>query len=171
MTLTGDNPGRRRSPTAAELRAWRSFIETSELVRTMVASRLQAESDLSTGDYSVLLALREAAENRMRSSALADHIGWERSRLSHHLGRMERRGLVTREAASGDSRGAEVILNETGAQAFRAASSPHMHAIHDLYVSALSPIQLAAVEEAMGSLRMHLASEKHTREIGTSLPE
>ena len=33
----------------------------------------------------------------MRSSELAAHIGWERSRLSHHLGRMERRDLIRRQ--------------------------------------------------------------------------
>lgn len=149
----------RSSPTSAELRAWRLFIETSEQVRNVVAGRLQEESALSTGDYGVLLALSESPERRLRSSQLADAIGWERSRLSHHLGRMERRDLVRRESVPGDSRGAEVVLTALGAQLFRAGSAPHLRAIQEIFVRALSPEQLAAVEDAMLSLSEHLEQD------------
>src|SRR5688500_13118122 len=87
----------RKPPTADQLRAWRAFIETSELLKSVIAAQLQAESELSLGDYGVMLPLFEHPNRCMRSSQLADHINRERSRLSHHLGRMERRGLVTRE--------------------------------------------------------------------------
>ena len=90
---------------ATELRVWRDFVETGDHLRALLASRLQAESDLSTGDYAVLLALSEASGKRMRSSELAAHIDWERSRLSHHLGRMEARGLISREKCATDKIG------------------------------------------------------------------
>ena len=61
----------RRSPTSAELRIWREFIETVEALSWRLASRLQSESSLSPGDYQVLLALSEADGHRMRSSELA----------------------------------------------------------------------------------------------------
>jgi DNA-binding MarR family transcriptional regulator len=147
----------RKSPTADQLRAWRAFIETSELVKNVVAVQLQAESELSPGDYVVLLALFEHPNRCMRSSQLADHINWERSRLSHHLGRMERRGLVTRETAADDSRGAVIALTELGARLFRKASPSHLHTIHDTFVAALTDEQLRAVEDAMLSIREHLA--------------
>jgi DNA-binding MarR family transcriptional regulator len=146
----------RRTPTVDELRAWRAFIETSEAVKDVVAVRLQADSGLSNGDYAVLLALSEAPERRLRSSQLAHVISWERSRLSHHLGRMERRGLVRREAVAADSRGAEVVLTEEGARLFRSAFLPHLHTIQEVFVTALSPEQLRAVEDAMQTLRRHL---------------
>jgi DNA-binding MarR family transcriptional regulator len=148
--------GRRKSPTRAELAIWRTFIETSELMSARIAARLQADSALSPGDYSVLLALSETQGRRMRSSQLADEIGWERSRLSHHLGRMERRALITRERASDDSRGAWVVLTDEGAQTFRRASSPHLHSVQQLFVAALSAEQLVALDEAMRALRSHL---------------
>jgi DNA-binding MarR family transcriptional regulator len=146
----------RRSPTADELRAWRAFIETSELLKGVVSTRLQANSSISTADYGVMVALSERPGRRMRSTQLADHIGWERSRLSHHLGRMERRGLVTREASADDSRGAEVILTDEGAQLYRRASAPHMHTIHDAFTAALTAEQLRNVEDAMLALQDHL---------------
>ena len=97
--------GRARRLTAEQLATWRAFIETSQRLRAVLGARLQA--NLALAQYvRVLLALNEADANRMRSSALAEHIGWQRSRLSHHLGRMERRGLIRRdECARGQPRG------------------------------------------------------------------
>ena len=151
-------PRARRSPTPDELRAWRRFIETSERMRAVIGSRLQTDSGLSTGDYSVLLSLTESPDNRVRSSELATQVGWERSRLSHHLGRMEQRGLIRREECLTDNRGAEACLTAAGADAFRRASAPHLHAVQELFVSALSPEQLDAVAEISAALSSHLES-------------
>ena len=97
----------RRSPTAAQLQTWRRFVETSAALNAAMSSRMQA-SGVSAGDYAVMLALSEAAT--LRSSDLAATINWERSRLSHHLGRMEQRGLIRREECLTDNRGAEVEI-------------------------------------------------------------
>lgn len=148
----------RRSPTSNDLASWRAFIEASEHIRGAIGSRLQSDSGLSSGDYSVLLSLSEATGNRVRSSELAATIGWERSRLSHHLGRMEQRGLIRRDNCLTDSRGAEAVLTDEGAAAFRRASAPHMHAIQELFVSALSPEQLESVAEISAALSSHLKS-------------
>ncbi len=147
-----------RSPTADELRAWRAFIETSEAARQLVELRLQEDSGLSQGDYAVMVALYDQPGHTMRPSQLAETISWERSRLSHHLGRMERRGLISRQAAAGDNRGAEVLLTAEGAHLYRKASSPHLHAIRDIFVTPLSAGQLSLLEDAMRCLAAHLAS-------------
>jgi DNA-binding MarR family transcriptional regulator len=143
-------------PTADELRIWRDFVETAEVLRAQLAARLQRDSSLSPGDHVVLLALSEAPGTRMRPSDLASVIGWERSRLSHHLGRMERRGLICREECATDSRGAVVLLAPAGAEAFRGATFPHLRAVRDLFVDALTPQQLHAAGEVAGALRARL---------------
>ncbi|CCH19590.1 MarR family winged helix-turn-helix transcriptional regulator [Micromonospora lupini] len=157
--MTSATPERRRGrqlPTAEELRIWRDFVETTEALTSRVAARLQLDSSLSSGDYAVLLALTEAPDQRMRSSALAAHIGWERSRLSHHLGRMERRGLIRREECATVPRGAEVHLTPSGAEAFAQATFPHLRTIRELFVDALTPDQLRAAGDLAGALREHL---------------
>ncbi|MEU8301850.1 MarR family transcriptional regulator [Micromonospora sp. NPDC048909] len=157
--MTENTPQRRSGrqlPTTEQLRIWRDFIETADALRSELSSRLQTESALSPGDYAVLLALSEAEGSRMRSSELAAGIGWQRSRLSHHLGRMERRGLIRREEYAADNRGAEVVLTPTGAEAFRGATYPHLRAIRELFVDALTPDQLAAAGEVAVALRAHL---------------
>ncbi|MFD8719247.1 MarR family winged helix-turn-helix transcriptional regulator [Streptomyces sp. NPDC059629] len=153
---------RKDYPTADELRIWRDFIETTEALRSELSSRLQRESALSSGDYAVLLALREAEGRRLRSSELAVQVGWERSRLSHQIGRMERRGLLRREECATDSRGAEVVLTPEGAEAFRNASLPHLRAVRELFVSALAPDQLAAAEQIATALRSRLKAPRDT---------
>ncbi|MEU8789305.1 MarR family transcriptional regulator [Streptomyces sp. NPDC048643] len=145
----------RRSPypDAEELRVWRDFVETAQALHDELAARLQRDSSLSPGDYAVLLALGEAARHTLRSSELAETMGWERSRLSHHLGRMERRGLIRRDKCATDSRGAEVALTDEGAHAFRAALLPHLRAIREVFVDSLSAERIAAVGDAMAALR------------------
>ena len=155
----------RRSLTSAELRTWRDFIETVQALRVRLDGRLQSESSLSQGDYRVLLALSEADGHRMRPSELAAVIGWERSRLSHHLGRMEKRGLVSRDPCAADGRGAEVVLAAHGSDCFRRATIPHLRAVRELFIDALTSEQLAAADDIAGTLRRHLdQSREGTRE-------
>src|SRR5262249_6912969 len=143
MTGTTRRTGR-QLPTRVELDVWRDFIETAEALRSELGARLQAESSVSTADYAVLLALSEAPGRRMRSSELAAQIGGERSRLSHHLGRMEPRGLIRREECASDNRGAEIVLTSTGSDTFHGATVPHLRAVRELFVDALTPDLLAA---------------------------
>ena len=154
-TTTRTTTGR-RSPTPAELAVWRSYIETAEAVRRTLGSDFQTTSGISPGDYGVLLALSEAPDHRLRSSELADVVGWERSRLSHHLRRMEERDLIARRSVDGDSRGAAVELTDTGASTFRRSSASHLRLVREVFVDAFTPEQLDAARVVTDALRQHL---------------
>lgn len=157
-----DATRQRHVPTSEELAIWRAHLETFDVVRSRIESRLHQDSQLSGGDYRVLLALNEAEGKTMRSSVLAAHIDWERSRLSGQLGRMEKRGLVRREACADDARGSDVFLTDDGARVFRASTMPHLHAVKALFVDALTPEQLIALGEASAALRSHLELDPRT---------
>lgn len=160
-TMVRMSPRQRQNlPTSDQLATWRAFYETFEAVSSRIESRLQRDVGLSTGDYKVLLALSEAEGRALRSSDLADHIGWERSRLSGHLGRMEKRGLVRRERCEEDARGSRIILDDAGADAFRTSTLPHLQAIKEVFVDALTPTQLTQLSEASEAMRSHLG-ESH----------
>ncbi|MDQ6879015.1 MAG: MarR family transcriptional regulator [Candidatus Dormibacteraeota bacterium] len=141
--------------TSAELATWRALLDTTGELRRVLGAELQ-ETGLSPADYQVLLALSEAHGNRLRSSELARTIDWERSRLSHHLARMERRRLIRRDDCAIDTRGAEVSLTAEGARAFRRATAPHMRSIKRHFADALTPAQCAALANILRSLRNHL---------------
>lgn len=148
----------RQRMTSRELAIWRSLIETTGELERILGAQLQ-ESGVSAADYQVLLALSEADSRRLRSSELAASIGWERSRLSHHLGRMERRGLIRRDGCATDSRGAEVSLTEEGARAFRGSTVPHLRAIKKHFADALTLEQFEALAGIMQALGQHLHPE------------
>jgi DNA-binding MarR family transcriptional regulator len=71
---------------------------------------------------------------------------------------MERRGLIRREECAIDNRGAEVVLTPTGAEAFRRATVPHLRAVRELFVDALTSDQLVAAGEVAATLRLRLGS-------------
>ncbi|MDT4899730.1 MAG: hypothetical protein QOJ78_660 [Pseudonocardiales bacterium] len=146
----------RRRMTVGELAIWRGLIDATDDLRRILGAQLLRDSNLSPADYQVLLALREAAGRRLRSSELAAAIDWERSRLSHHLGRMERRGLIRRDDCATDSRGAEISLTDDGADAFGRATAPHMRAIKKHFADALTPEQFDALADIVQSLQHHL---------------
>jgi DNA-binding MarR family transcriptional regulator len=148
----------RRPMTARELSIWRSLLDTTAELRKILSAELQG-SGLSPGDYQVLLALWEADGRLLRSSELAARIDWERSRLSHHLGRMERRGLIRRDGCVTDNRGAEVSLTDEGAAAFRRAGAPHIRAIKKYFADALTPGQFEALSGVLQALQDHLHPE------------
>jgi len=131
------------------------LIDTTAELRRILGAQLQ-ESSLSAADYQVLLALSEADGKRLRSSRLAESIDWERSRLSHHLARMEGRGLIRRDDCATDNRGAEVILTAEGARVFRRATAPHLRAIKKHFADALTPEQFEALEDILQALQNHL---------------
>jgi DNA-binding MarR family transcriptional regulator len=99
--------------------------------------QLQADSNLSLPDYDVLNALRYAAGGRMRITMLAALIGWERSRLSHHVRRLENRGLVDCRLAPDDRRATEVTLSDQGWDEITRASGGHIDLVRRLFFDGL----------------------------------
>jgi DNA-binding MarR family transcriptional regulator len=113
-----------------------------------LARQLLAESGLSYPDYVVLVALTDRPDGRLRLFELASTLGWEKSRLSHHIGRMANRGLVDKEKCDSDRRGAYVVVTERGRGDIAAAAPGHVAAVRRLFVDQLTPTQLDAISEA-----------------------
>src|SRR5258707_10174163 len=76
-------------------RAWLAYIRVQLRLAYEMNRQLLADSGMSLPDYDVLTALSVADGGRMQITVLAAQIGWERSRVSHHVRRMSARGLVT----------------------------------------------------------------------------
>lgn len=130
-----------------EARAWRQFLLMTSRLRRSVGSALQRDSGLSDGDYEVLVHLSEAAGGRLRPSELGSAMQWEKSRLSHHLTRMEQRGLVRRLPCRTDNRGALVAVTPAGRRALERAAPRHVDHVRRVFIDALTPDQLAALTE------------------------
>ena len=141
-----------------ELRAWRGLIEITPLLRLRLDQMLMADSGLSGSDYPVLVALYERGDRAVRSTELASLIGWEQSRLSHHLARMERRGLIGRRRHQADSRVAEIYLTEEGRALFLRAARGHSQAVRANFADALTVRQMDMLAEIMDAIKRQLDS-------------
>ena len=131
-----------------EQRAWRGLLEMTSRLQGRLNRELQAHSGLSLADYDVLVPLSEAPGGRLRVFELGRHLGWEQSRVSHHLARMQRRGLIGREECEDDRRGAYVVLTAAGRRALVRAAPDHVRAVRELVFDRLTEAQVAALETA-----------------------
>jgi DNA-binding MarR family transcriptional regulator len=99
-------------------------------------------------DYLVLVALTDRAEARLRLFELGEILGWEKSRLSHHVGRMTDRGLVKKEKCDSDRRGAFVVLTGQGRTAIESAAPGHVAVVRRLFIDKLTPAEIDAIATA-----------------------
>ena len=93
----------------------------------------------------------------MRPFELSAALEWEQSRLSHHLARMQRRGLVSREECPGDGRGAFVVLTEAGRAAIERAAPAHVETVRHLLFDGLDGDQVAALTAITEQVLQRLA--------------
>ncbi|MEJ2865569.1 MarR family winged helix-turn-helix transcriptional regulator [Actinomycetospora flava] len=127
-------------------RAWRGHLALQARLHAQLNRRLQADSGLSLSDFDVLVALSES-DGPLRVQELADHLQWEKSRLSHQLSRMERRGLLERQDCPDDARGAFVVLTVAGRRTIEAAAPAHVEAVQTLVFDGLDDAQVQAWAE------------------------
>ena len=132
------------------------MLDTTAALRRQLHHVITDASGLSEQDFVVLLALVEAKGKTLRSSDLADKIGWDRSRLSHHLSRMQTRELITRETCEQDSRGTELAITEAGRNLMREATGPHFAALKELFANTLSPQEIDQLAKITGKLAARL---------------
>lgn len=131
-----------------EERAWRSLQFMQMALEGELARQLAAESGLSYPDYLVLVALTDEPDGRLRLFELGRLLGWEKSRLSHHVARMAARGLVEKQPCDTDRRGAFVAVTTKGRREIEAAAPGHVATVRRLFVDRLSPAQLDAIADA-----------------------
>jgi len=132
----------------AEERAWRALQFMQMRLEGELARQLAADSGLSYPDYLVLVALTDRPDGRMRLFELAGVLGWEKSRVSHHVARMASRGLVTKEKCDADRRGAFVVITKKGGKEIAAAAPGHVGAVRRLFVDRLTPDELDVIAQA-----------------------
>jgi DNA-binding MarR family transcriptional regulator len=149
-----------------ELRAWRGFHDMRTQLLSQLARQLQTDSGLSEADFEVLVHVSEAPSQRIRAVDLGRRLGWEKSRLSKQVSRMQNRGLVRRELCENDRRGADIVLTAQGKRAIKEAAPQHTVEIRRLFIDPLTPKQLDALAEISEAIIDNL--ERLEREVKDS---
>jgi DNA-binding MarR family transcriptional regulator len=130
-------------------RAWLAYIRVQLRLAYEMNRQLLADSGMSLQDYDVLTALSVADEGRMPITVLAAQIGWERSRVSHHVRRMCARGLVTCGESTADRRVTEVTMTSHGRQALEEAAPGHVDLVRRLFFGGLPERLVGPLSEAL----------------------
>jgi DNA-binding MarR family transcriptional regulator len=155
----------------AEMRAWLGYRRMRLLLDLQISRDLAEDSGLSEADYDVLSNLSETDEQRMRLTELSAHMLWSKSRLSHHITRMQQRGLVDREEIPSDERGAVLVLTKAGRQAIGAAAPPHVESVRRHFIDLLSDDQIKVLGDVADTIVNHhrdIAQHAATRRVTRS---
>jgi DNA-binding MarR family transcriptional regulator len=142
--------------SAEEARAWLGYRRMRALLDLQISRDLARDSGLSDADYDVLSNLSESDGHKLRLGDLAAHMLWSKSRLSHHISRMEQRGLVAREDCPSDGRGAVLTLTEAGWQAIRSAAPPHLASVRRNFIDRLTAEQIRVLGDLTETVVEHL---------------
>jgi DNA-binding MarR family transcriptional regulator len=128
-----------------EQSAWRGYLDMNAKLNARLNKEMQDESGISISDFSVLVALSEHVDGRLRVLELARALGWEKSRLSHQLTRMQNRNLVERSNCNEDRRGAFVVLTVQGRATVEAAAPRHVESVRRYLFDELTAEQVDAL--------------------------
>lgn len=121
-----------------EQRMWRRYRDVNQLLELAIERQLQRDAGMSQSDYAVLVSLSEAEGMGLRARQLGAELGWDRSRVSHQVRRMEGRGLVSKGTCAEDGRGTVVSLTEAGAEAIGRAAPMHVEKVRDLFIDVVT---------------------------------
>jgi len=142
--------------SAQEERVWRRWLTLNARLSATLHKELQDDAGLSMPDFEVLVHLTDSPQGRVRVTDLAKALQWERSRVSHHATRMERRRLVQRVECAEDGRGAFIVITPQGRAAIEQAAPGHVKAVRHLVFDALSDEEVKAfatiIEKALTQL-------------------
>lgn len=139
---------------------WQGYLHLNQDLFALLEQELVRQSGLSGADYKVLHPLSEAPDGLLRARDLGSEIGWDRSRLSHHLSRMEKRGLVTREECAEDARGLMVRITKVGRRAIEDAAPAHAEAVQRYFFDQLSKEEIDTMAAVFDRVLDNLKREK-----------
>ena len=140
-----------------ELRAWRAFVDARHQVGVHLDRGLQ-ESGLSGADYEVLALLSDHDGDRMPAHDLCKALGWEKSRLSHQVRRMQDDGLISREPNPKDARSTLVCLLPAGLAAIEKAAPRHVEDVRRNFIDLFTPAELDMLATLNERVLHHLAT-------------
>jgi DNA-binding MarR family transcriptional regulator len=144
---------------AREAHLWQSYRDLYRELTGALEARLVRNSGLSGADYALLHPLSVSECGVLRTRDLGRSIGWERSRLSHQVSRMEKRGLVVREECVSDARGSMIRLTEAGRAAIEAAAPDHVEAVRGFVFDVLSREEQDALTSLLDRVLEGLAAK------------
>jgi len=126
-----------RGRTTVRVSAWRLLLETHRDLVARLDRELRSGVGLELLYYDVMLHITEGGGAR-RMTDLAEAVVLSKSGLTSVVDRMERAGLIERQADPRDRRATRVVLTSEGEARFREAAAYHRDVVHGIFTSVLT---------------------------------
>jgi MarR family 2-MHQ and catechol resistance regulon transcriptional repressor len=111
------------------------------------------EHRLSQVEFEVLMRLARSPGNRLRMTDLAGQTSLSTSGVTRVVDRMDRDGLVRREACASDRRSSYAVITTQGRQRLDEVLPGHLELLQQWFIGQLTPEQLDVLLDAMRSIR------------------
>ena len=145
--------------TGERRKAWELFLRAHAGVSDVLDAELEQERGLPLTWYDVLVQLN-AAGGRLRMQDLARAILFSKSGLTRLVDRMERAGLVRREACEDDARGTFAAITAAGRRVLARARPVHRRGIEEHFSRHLSATETRAIEAGLRKIVEALDTER-----------
>jgi DNA-binding MarR family transcriptional regulator len=124
---------------------WHAWMQAQRLLDRELDRGLQRDFGISKADFSVLMTLHRTPDGQLRVGELVSSLGWEKSRVSHQLTRMESRQLVERTGSEAGGRRSSIGLTTKGRSVARSAVVGHADNVRRYFFDVLTPEQADAI--------------------------
>ncbi len=148
------DPGSGRAPavdprwlTDEEQTTWLAFASVLFRMPVALDNQLQRDAGINHFEYTVMAALSEAPERTLRMSHLAAMAESGLPRLSQVVGRLEKRGWVTRTADPTDGRSTLATLTGPGWDKVVQTAPGHVEEVRRLVFDTLTKAQTRQLRE------------------------
>ena len=108
---------------------------------------------LSAVEFEVLLRLARSPGNRLRMTDLAGQTSLSTSGVTRVVDRMDRDGLVRREACASDRRSSYAVITAAGSRRLEEVLPGHLELVQQWFIGQLSPAQLDQMLESLRLIR------------------
>ena len=126
---------------AEEQQIWAQLSTMILRLQPVLSAQLQREFGISQFEYLILARLSEAPGSMLRMSMLATITGSSLPRLSQAVGRLEKRGWVSRHPDAENSRYTLAALSPEGLRRLQEAAPSHVDTVRKLVFDRLTQAQ------------------------------
>jgi MarR family 2-MHQ and catechol resistance regulon transcriptional repressor len=128
------------------------FAEAYTGLTTRFAAQFE-QHRLSAVEFEVLMRLARSPGNRLRMTDLAGQTSLSTSGVTRVVDRMDRDGLVRREACASDRRSSYAVITDAGRTRLDETLPGHLELVQQWFIGQLTPDQLAQTLESLRTIR------------------
>ena len=139
-------------------RAWRAFHKIGTSLLPHLSRKITQHSGITAAEYVVLVSLSELPVPEISLNRLATNLGWEISRMSHQISRMDESGLVKKTRNSEDSRSFNVSITPQGRKVAETAIPLQSKEINHCFSEVLTKQQMETLIEISEVIAQHMKS-------------